>query len=487
MGIIAGLGCHTDRVVRPSLRGPERAVWRAFPRGDVVDLRGRADRTVRASVLRTLLLGAQQAEPGHFATLNLIGARIVEILDLSNTDVPHLVRLRDCQFDERPDLHSARTQQIDLAGSTFPGLRCSGAIIDGTLRLTGCRSTAEIRLVGARVAGTLLLNAARFEGTESALNATRLTVGNDILGQKGLICRGEVCLSHAEIGGSVRFDGAHLSNPGGSALSAPDIVVSAVMNCCEGFRAEGMVELSYASIGSHLSFEQATLSNPTGTALACKHLDARELVLLTATPIDGEVDLRHARLGLLRDDPATWPDTLRLDGLTYDALTDIHGVDRLRWLRRDPPGYLPQTYEQLAAAYRRQGREGDARAVLLARHRRRRESLPPALRAWGYLQDLTVGYGYLPTRAAAWLVALLVAGGVTFGLHHPQVVAGSNPPGFNSVIYTLDLLIPVIDFGQQNAFDPHGALAWLAYGLIAAGWILATTIAAGISRTLGPN
>lgn len=48
----------------------------------------------------------------------------------------------------------------------------------------------------------------------------------------------------------------------------------------------------------------------------------------------------------------------------------------------------------------------------------------------------------------------------------------------------LDLLVPVIDFGQQSQFSPHGPLAWLAYGLIAAGWILATTIAAGITRTL---
>ncbi len=459
-------------------------MWDAFPRGDLVDLRGAADRTVRASVLRALLLSAQQAAPGHLPMLNLMGAQIAETLDLSQAEVPYPVRLRQCDFDQRPELYGARTRQLDFAGSTLPGLLASHAMIDGSLRLTGCRSTAEIRLVGSRIAGTLLLNAARLEDTDSALTATRLAVGNDVLGRDGLVCRGKVDFSNADIGGSIRFEGAHLANPGGPALSAKNIVVGAVLDCRVGFCAEGTVDLSYGSVGSHVSFERGTLRNPTGTALACDHLEAPELVLLTSAPIDGEVDLRHARVSLLRDDAASWPNALHLDGLTYDALADIPRVHRLRWIRLDPAGYLPRSYEQLADAYRRQGREEDARAILLARHRHRRESLRPAARSWGYLQDAAVGYGYLPTRAAAWLAALVVVGSVTFGLHHPPAVTDTNQPDFNPVIYTLDLLIPVIDFGQESAFNPHGAQAWLAYGLIAAGWILATTIATGLTRTL---
>ena len=72
---------------------------------------------------------------------------------------------------------------------------------------------------------------------------------------------------------------------------------------------------------------------------------------------------------------------------------------------------------------------------------------------------------------------------LAFTLHHPPPIHSSHPP-FTPVIYTLDLLLPVIDFGQQNEFSPQGLQAWLAYGLIAAGWILATTIAAGITRAL---
>jgi hypothetical protein len=40
---------------------------------------------------------------------------------------------------------------------------------------------------------------------------------------------------------------------------------------------------------------------------------------------------------------------------------DVHR--RLAWLRRDPDGYLPQPYEQLAAVYRRTGHDWEARRV----------------------------------------------------------------------------------------------------------------------------
>jgi hypothetical protein len=71
-----------------------------------------------------------------------------------------------------------------------------------------------------------------------------------------------------------------------------------------------------------------------------------------------------------------------------------------------------------------------------------------------------------------------------FGADHPAPLHRGEAPGFDPVLYTLDLLLPIIDFGQPGAFDPRGAQQWLAALLIAAGWILATTIAAGVTRVL---
>ena len=61
--------------------------------------------------------------------------------------------------------------------------------------------------------------------------------------------------------------------------------------------------------------------------------------------------------------------------------------------------------------------------MLLAKQRRRRESPPPAGRIWGWLQDVTVGYGYRPGRAAVWMAVLWAIGAVYFASNpvpHPS-------------------------------------------------------------------
>ncbi len=122
--------------------------------------------------------------------------------------------------------------------------------------------------------------------------------------------------------------------------------------------------------------------------------------------------------------------------------------------------------------------------VLLAKQRHRRETLAPAAKIWSHLQDLLVGYGFRPVRAASWIALLVVAGSVLFDLRPPAPVDDTAASAFRAPVYTLDLLLPLIDFGQEQHFTPRGATVWFAYFLIAAGWALATTVAAGITRTL---
>jgi hypothetical protein len=153
-------------------------------------------------------------------------------------------------------------------------------------------------------------------------------------------------------------------------------------------------------------------------------------------------------------------------------------------LERDGDGYLPYAYEQLTAAYRRTGDDDAARLVQLAKQRRHRRTLPWYGRLWGHVQDATVGYGFRPLRAAVWLLSLLAVGSVTYGLHHPPPLQPSEAPEFNPVFYTLDLLLPVISFGQESAFAPRGWYQTLSYVLIITGWILATTVVAGVTRTV---
>ncbi|MFJ7045025.1 hypothetical protein ACIQVC_16670 [Streptomyces sp. NPDC101112] len=122
--------------------------------------------------------------------------------------------------------------------------------------------------------------------------------------------------------------------------------------------------------------------------------------------------------------------------------------------------------------------------MLLAKQRHRRAMLPLHTRVWGYIQDATVGYGYRPLRAGLWLTTLLACGALFFSTHPPAPLEAEKAPPFNAVVYTLDLLVPITAFGQDVAFAPRSTGQWLAYALTAAGWILATTVAAGISRAI---
>lgn len=99
----------------------------------------------------------------------------------------------------------------------------------------------------------------------------------------------------------------------------------------------------------------------------------------------------------------------------------------------------------------------------------------------GALLDLSGGED---KRAGAWLLGLLAAGTVVFAAHRPPVLPGAPAPAFNAFLFTLDLLLPVVDLGFKHGYDPQGAQRWIAEALIAAGWLFATTIAAGITRVL---
>jgi hypothetical protein len=48
----------------------------------------------------------------------------------------------------------------------------------------------------------------------------------------------------------------------------------------------------------------------------------------------------------------------------------------------------------------------------------------------------------------------------------------------------VDLLIPIVDLGQDGKWQFTGASQWISSVLIAVGWILASTAAAGAARVL---
>jgi hypothetical protein len=157
-------------------------------------------------------------------------------------------------------------------------------------------------------------------------------------------------------------------------------------------------------------------------------------------------------------------------------------------VRKDPRGYAPQPYEQLAAVYRRAGRDEDARRVAIEKQRKRRRTLSRPAKAWGLVLDRLVGYGYRTWWAARWLLGFLVVGSWVLAAAYPQAMTPTRPPNelpeFQPAIYALDVLLPIVDLRQQDAWLPHGFALWWSWISILTGWVLTTAVVAALTGIL---
>lgn len=478
---------------RPSgLAEPERRLWDAYPTGALVSLgddrpdgEATPDRTVRAKVISMLLLGARSPTPGHVPAVRLSGARITGTLDISGGEVVCELRLERCVLDERPDFANARIRQTRFAECVLPGFDGGGLRVDGFFSLSGSRVDGEVRLMNGHLHGGFRMNDTHIHNPGGyALWAGGLTVEAGAFVRRADIT-GRVRLTGARMRGGLFLEGTTLRHRKGTALDGENMIVQDRMECSRGFTTEGTVRLRGARINGTLSFDKGALLAPGRRALHLSHARVEELILIPREPIRGEVTLAYSSIDVILDKPEVWPAELRLTGLVYESLRGAPERKRLDWVSRDPVGFRPQPYEQLAAWMRRIGRDGLARRCLLAKQRARHRQLNPVSRTWGVLLDWTVGYGYRPWIAAVWFVLLIALGTLVFSYDHPLPLRQSSErPSFHAFVYTLDLMLPIETFGQRSAWDPVHWTYWLAQGLIGAGWILATALIAGITNFL---
>ncbi|MEW2353191.1 hypothetical protein [Spirillospora sp. NPDC029432] len=480
----------------PGLSDAERRLWQAFPTGTVVALGDEApagpdpDRIVRAEVISQLLLGACEPRSGFVPAVRLSGAYVIGALDLSGGTVEYELRLTHCRLAEAPDFSNAQARQLRLSNCRLPGFDGGGLRADGYLSLSGSEIGGPVRLPRAQLTGGLRMNGTRITTTEPADWA--LFAGGMVV-EVGLFAReceitGGTRLVGARINGGLWMEDAVLANPGRLAVDAQNMVVE---DAAEFSRATitGTVRLRSARINGLLSFIRARLDSGAAgrMALHASHMQCDELLLWPAEKIKGAVALSYSRINLILDHPDIWPDELWLNGLTYDTLRGGRFKDRLSWISRDRE-FHTQPYEQLSAWYHGIGHDDLARKVQLAKMRVRRRNVHPVGRAWNVLLDWTVGYGYRPWLAFAWFGVLVGIGTLVFSANPPRSIKpGDERPDFHAFVYTLDLLIPIDTFGQQQAYDPQGWSRWVAYALVATGWILATALIAGVTRVLRPN
>jgi hypothetical protein len=348
----------------------------------------------------------------------------------------------------------------------------------------GLNAEGTVRIPYGSIGGTLYLEEATLADVQgTALAADQLTVQQSMRCDK-LSAAGEIHMSGASVGGQLVFAGASLTNPGAATLTAEHLTVAHDILFRDGFKAEGAISLGAAQAGAIVEFNQVDLAGHGEPALNLFKLRADELRLFPAAGPDGSINLTDAQVRVFRDDPEACPAAILLDGFTYEVISAHADVrTRLRWLLRHQKRYEPQPYEQLVAAYRREGDERGARIVGIAKQRRRSTTSGPVGKLVSWILFATVGYGYRTWLAAVWLAVLIPLSSLMFSQIH-MTAATSQPPVFNSLGYTLDLLLPVADFGLKNDWQPVGGYLYLTWLLRAIGWILTTAVVAATTGIL---
>jgi hypothetical protein len=379
---------------------------------------------------------------------------------------------------------------LEMDGATVtsegrPALRAPNLTVGIDLSLAAAEIRGGIDLFGAKIGGQVWLNGAqvRSDTDDWAISAPQVTVAGGFYGGR-MVADGGMNLWGAEISAAIELAGAALTAADRPALRATNIHVEGDLDLTNDVKITGTVDLTAATVGGRLKITDA-LFGADGQPTV--NLSAARLGTLHLGAISGphlSLDLRGAAITSLHDDPDSWPDRLWLDRLSYNTLRPhLPPTQRLAWIQRDPEAHHPQPYVQLADHYRSAGYDHDARTVLLAKQRSRRQHLNLPARVWGYLQDALVGYGYRPARAFGWLILLVAVLATATALQQPRPTS-TPAPSFNPVIYAVDVVLPLIDLDQQRAYSPVGTGRWVAWLATLGAWTLASAIAAAISRTI---
>jgi len=262
------------------------------------------ERTVRAAVLRHLLIGKDW--PTDARGVRLRGIRISGPLDLEAAALHCPLHLDSCFLDGGPVcLDQATATVLTITGCHLAGL--TGEVLTAhTLDLSGSTFTGPLRLPGASMTGTLSCRGTHLAGCDSdgnALVADGIRVGGaGVLLDNGFTAAGAVRLPRADITGALSCGGACLTghDTDGRALVADGIKVGFDVFLDDGFAAAGAISLLLCDVTGMLSCRGAHLTgrDGDGRSLAAYGMRVTGDIWLDREFIAiGGISLRAARVG----------------------------------------------------------------------------------------------------------------------------------------------------------------------------------------------
>ncbi|WP_262391242.1 hypothetical protein, partial [Nocardiopsis sp. CNR-923] len=154
---------------------------------------------------------------------------------------------------------------------------------------------------------------------------------------------------------------------------------------------------------------------------------------------------------------------INIVGFSYqDIQSDSPIKERLSWLKRANPSFNPHPYAQLSRWCLERGDDAEHRIVEMEAIRRFYGSGGPLFRVWGFLQDKAIGFGFKPHRAIALFSLIWISGSAWFAFiargcsgtsYQVCPVKADEHPAWDPMLYSLDVLIPLLDLGHGVSWD----------------------------------
>ncbi|MGB0074736.1 MAG: hypothetical protein WBP71_17445 [Terracidiphilus sp.] len=344
-------------------------------------------RTIRADVIGWLCRNAAIYGRSASDGINVYGAKVEGILDLSYTDIPIPLWFDRCYFNNEVWLKNAKIPTLTLKGCWTKKILADGIQVANNVGLRdGFHSTGEVLFRDANVGAGFIAVDAIFECEPpkpfsavslNSLGCDRIKVNGSMF-LRGSVFKGEVGLAGAYIGSNLECDGSAFNNPccnqDGSryAIRADRITVNGSVYLRHQFSSKGSVRLLNAKVGmldctqatiegdgkngfnaenatiaGHAVFDNFTIQDGgvEFRGLAAEDVSFRGAKLTTVDLRYAAIrralqikqikeadqalwDLRNASVGSVDDDENGWPRPGRLfiDGFTYQGFGNVSVV-----------------------------------------------------------------------------------------------------------------------------------------------------------------
>jgi hypothetical protein len=409
-------------------------------------------------------------------------------------------------------------------------LNADGLKVSGSVNMDdGFKAEGDVRLLGVVIGGDVNCRGGRFSNEGGyALNADRLKVSGNVDMDDGFKSEGEVRLLGAVIGGNLSCDGGQFTNADGNALTADGLKVSGGFFLRDA-NFMGSVGLMAAHIGTLIDDQSCWKSGKY--ILDGLHYDR----IIGFTDADSRIKWLNAQdadqLNEQGFAPQPWEQlikVLREMGHNADAAEISIAKQKAMYKAGRIGKRLPDKNDQ---------EKSTAPSAFWTRQKLKWPRLKLAsynimARGWHRFYGITAGYGHRPSRilvcmVTSWLVCSLLYWAAAdhfavFGPSNPIITSATlypdadtycghgNEPGkqrwtecpgvpdeystFQPFIYSLDVILPLIDLQQERDWAPIAegptgkdllmgvVVRWMMWLEILFGWFASLMFVAIISR-----